>query len=132
MQSYLENGMFNFWLLTYSKQYTSTLSLRLQRNLALKSIKPSDFLSIKTFKNRITKLYNDELENVFDPDKLCSCGLARNCDCHWPQKRVIFSVLLGRYPSWPAWDFRCHSHLTFWFFSFLFFFQFISFIKREI
>ena len=68
--------MFNFCLLTYSKQYTSTLSLRLQRNLALnKSIKPP-FLSIKTFKNTITKLYNDELVNVFDRDKPCSCGLA--------------------------------------------------------
>ena len=75
--------MFNFCLLTYSKQYTSTLSLRLQRNLALnKSIKPSDFLSIKT---RITKLYNDELVNVCDPDKPCSCGLAHNCGCHWQQ-----------------------------------------------
>ena len=78
--------MFNFWLLTYSKQYTSTLSLRLQKNLALdKSIKPSDFLSIKTFKKRITKLYNDELVNVFDPDKPCSCGLTRNFGCQWKQ-----------------------------------------------
>ena len=38
---------------------------------------------IKTFKNSITNLFKDELANVFDPDKPCSWGLARNCGCHW-------------------------------------------------
>ena len=48
--------------------------------------KPSEFLSIKTSRNRRTKLNNDELANTFDPDKPCSRGLARNYGCHWQQQ----------------------------------------------
>ena len=54
-------------------------------NLICKLIRPCDFLNIKTFKNSITNLFKDELANVFDPDKPCSWGLARNCGCHWQQ-----------------------------------------------
>ena len=43
-----------------------------------KLIQPSDFLIIKTLKNRITNLYKDESANVFYTDKQCSWGLARN------------------------------------------------------
>ena len=54
-------------------------------NQICKLIQPSDFLNIKTFKNSITNLYKDELANVFDPDKPCSWGLARNCGCQCQQ-----------------------------------------------
>ena len=39
--------------------------------------------SVKSCKTRITNEYNDELANVFDPDKPHSWGLARICGCHW-------------------------------------------------
>ena len=54
-------------------------------NLICKLIRPCDFLTIKTFKSSIINLFKDELANVFDPDKPCSWGLARNCGCHWQQ-----------------------------------------------
>ena len=54
-------------------------------NLICKLIRPCDFLNIKTLKNSITNVYKDELAKVFDPDKPCSWGLARNCGCHWQQ-----------------------------------------------
>ena len=54
-------------------------------NIIRKFIWPRDFLNVKTFKNSITNLFKDELANVFDPDKRCSWGLARNCGCHWQQ-----------------------------------------------
>ena len=55
-------------------------------NQICKLTQPSDFLNIKTFKNSITNLYKDELTNVFDPDKPCSWGLARNCGCQCQQQ----------------------------------------------
>ena len=54
-------------------------------NLICKLIRPCDFLNIKIFKNSITNMFKDELADVFDPDKPCSWGIARNCGCHWQQ-----------------------------------------------
>ena len=64
-------------------------------------------LNINTFKKSITNLYKDELANVFDPDKPCSWGLARNCGCHWQLKfnthfLKIFTDLVGKCPAWDV------------------------------
>lgn len=46
-------------------------------------VSPSSFENIRSFKLSIDKVYKEQLDSVFDPERTCSWSLIRGCGCHW-------------------------------------------------